>query len=84
MSGLTALVNSDENDRVHEAGRDGGDYPLPINGGASNFTKLHGKKITVSTARTHNDQLALGTCGVIFFRETMYRAESVKLVKVSV
>lgn len=67
------LVDRDETDRAHEAGRDGEDA---TQSGTS-------KKIITSNARTHNDILFGGTCGIIQARETMFRAESVVLVRVS-
>ncbi|KAH9807938.1 hypothetical protein DFH28DRAFT_1137485 [Melampsora americana] len=69
---LEALVEGDESDRAHEAGRDGEETFR-----ASNITK----KPTCSNAKTHNDLLFVGTCGITLARDTMYRAESVILVR---
>ncbi|EGG07887.1 uncharacterized protein MELLADRAFT_85187 [Melampsora larici-populina 98AG31] len=67
-----ALIERDESDRTHEAGRDGEETSRPA-----------GKKPFCSNAKTHNDMLFVATCGITLARETMYRAESVILVRVS-
>lgn len=78
-----ALVDTDQTDRVHEAGRDGNEGPVDNSGNGSTLgTKPRVNRITVSHARTHNDMLFVTCCGLIVCRETQYRAESPKLVKV--
>ncbi|KAH9809260.1 hypothetical protein DFH28DRAFT_1086635 [Melampsora americana] len=71
---LDALVERDESDRAHEAGRDGEETFC-----ASNVPK----KPTCSNAKTHNDLLFVATCGITLAQDTMYRAESVILVRES-
>ncbi|EGG12705.1 uncharacterized protein MELLADRAFT_86949 [Melampsora larici-populina 98AG31] len=68
---VDALIERDESDRTHEAGRDGEETTRPAGG----------KKPFCSNAKTHNDMLFVATCGITLARETMYRAESVILVR---
>ncbi|EGG05202.1 uncharacterized protein MELLADRAFT_88266 [Melampsora larici-populina 98AG31] len=69
---LDALIETDESDRTHKAGRDGEDTFRPA---------AIQKKPLCSNAKTHNDLLFVGTCGITLARETMYCAESVILVR---
>ncbi|EGG03490.1 uncharacterized protein MELLADRAFT_90187 [Melampsora larici-populina 98AG31] len=69
---LDALIEGNETDWTHEAGREGEDTIR-----ASNITK----KPTCSNAKTHNDLLFVATCGITLARDTMYRAKSVILVR---
>ncbi|EGG02774.1 uncharacterized protein MELLADRAFT_90672 [Melampsora larici-populina 98AG31] len=68
---LAGLQQADESQRAHKAARDGGE------------SKSSGKYL-LSRMRTHNDQLVVGTCGIVLGRKTFYNAESVSAVKVSV
>ncbi|KAH9818971.1 hypothetical protein DFH28DRAFT_1147882 [Melampsora americana] len=69
---LDALIETDESDRAHKAGRDGEE--------TFRATAI-AKKPFCSNAKTHNDLLFVGTCGITLARDTMYRAESVVLVR---
>lgn len=71
LVGLEDVQQADEEDRAHEQAREGGDLP-----------KTKGTRVCLSRKRTHNDQLAVATCGVILGRETFYNAESVSAVRV--
>ncbi|KAH9809233.1 hypothetical protein DFH28DRAFT_905872 [Melampsora americana] len=62
------VQQGDEGDRAHEQTRDGGD------GKRSN-------RVCLSRSRTHNDQLIVGTCGIILARETFFHSESVSAVR---
>ncbi|EGG12306.1 uncharacterized protein MELLADRAFT_89176 [Melampsora larici-populina 98AG31] len=69
LIGLEDVQQGDEEERLHEKGREGGDA-APT-------------RISLSRARTHNDQLCVSTCGVILARETFYHSEGVSAVRVS-
>ncbi|EGG07045.1 uncharacterized protein MELLADRAFT_71752 [Melampsora larici-populina 98AG31] len=60
---LESLHQADEADREHESARDGGEAK-PKRGPV------------LSRSRTHNDQLIVGTCGIILSRRTFYNAEA--------
>ncbi|KAG0139515.1 hypothetical protein CROQUDRAFT_696800, partial [Cronartium quercuum f. sp. fusiforme G11] len=75
-----ALVDADQSDCAHEAGRDGNERSADASGnGLTLGNKPKSNHITVSNARTHNDMLFVTCCGLIVCRETFYRAESPKL-----
>ncbi|EGF98317.1 uncharacterized protein MELLADRAFT_96011 [Melampsora larici-populina 98AG31] len=59
---------SDEADRAHEAARDGGE------------AQPKGTPV-LTRSRTHNDQLIVGTCGIILSRRTFYNAEAPSAVR---
>lgn len=67
---LDEILQADESDRAHEAARDGGE--AKPKGSAS-----------LSRNRTHNDQLIVGTCGIILSRKTFYNAEAPSALRVS-
>ncbi|EGG00114.1 uncharacterized protein MELLADRAFT_93766 [Melampsora larici-populina 98AG31] len=60
---LDGLHQADESDRAHEAARNGG------------TAKPKGTPC-LSRSRTHNDQLIVGTCGIILARQTFYNSEA--------
>ncbi|KAH9808606.1 hypothetical protein DFH28DRAFT_1193006 [Melampsora americana] len=68
LEDMDILRQADESQRAHESARDGG------------LSQAAGKLI-MTKARTHNDQLAVGTCGITLARKTFYNAESVSAVK---
>ncbi|EGG07061.1 uncharacterized protein MELLADRAFT_85963 [Melampsora larici-populina 98AG31] len=78
----STLVDVDEFDRAHEAGRYGGqdidNNPEDI-GNQTNHNK--GRKPCMSRCPTHNDQLIVSTCGIILARSTFFRAEAPSAVK---
>ncbi|KAH9806868.1 hypothetical protein DFH28DRAFT_1229943 [Melampsora americana] len=65
---LESLQQDDESHRAHESARDGGESQAA-------------DKPLFSRLRTHNDQLAVATCGITVARKTFYNAESVSAVK---
>ncbi|EGG01794.1 uncharacterized protein MELLADRAFT_91869 [Melampsora larici-populina 98AG31] len=67
LVGLDNIQQGDEMDRLHEQGREGADATP--------------SRISLSRARTHNDQLIVATCGVILARETFYHSEGVSAVR---
>lgn len=66
---LQAIKQANEADRNDERRRDG-----------ENSSKNSGPKL--SRARTHNDQLIVGTCGVILARQSMFNSEALSALKV--
>lgn len=63
-----AIHQADEADRAHEAARDGGEAKPKD---SSSLTR----------SRTHNDQVAVGACGIVLCRRTFYNAEAPSAVR---